>query len=154
MIQKKGVYSLHSVWDDGIIDVSIQSIYNSSQVGFQNSVMDLVRDAEVSGLIDTWLHCSDGLSNQCPSLWAEESLEDALRWAYSDEHGFEISDGAELSDDYFATRLHVVRRRLAAAGVRLGAVLENTLGQKRSARTNPKHAEMLTSLQKPMLLFS
>ena len=116
--------------------------------------MDLVRDAEVSGLIDTWLHCSDGLSNQCPSLWAEESLEDALRWAYSDEHGFEISDGAELSDDYFATRLHVVRRRLAAAGVRLGAVLENTLGQKRSARTNPKHAEMLTSLQKPMLLFS
>lgn len=154
LIQKKGVYSLHSVWDDGIIDVSIQSIYNSSQVEFQKSVMDLVQDAEVSGLIDTWLHCSDGLNKQCPSMWAEESFEDALRWAYSDEHGLEISDGAELSDDYFATRLHVVRRRLAAAGVRLGAVLENTLGQKRSARTNPKLAEMLTSLQKPMLLFS
>ena len=63
--------------------------------------MDLVQDAEVSGLIDTWLHCSDGLNKQCPSMWAEESFEDALRWAYSDENGLEVSDGAELSDDYF-----------------------------------------------------
>jgi len=154
-IQKKGEWNLHSVWDDGLIDLAIQSMYSSSQLEFQKSVIVLVEEAETSGLIDTWLRCTDGISKHCPALWAEESFEDALKWAYSDEEGSEVLDGAVLSEDYFETRLHVVRRRLAAAGVRLGAVLDNALGQaKHASDSNPKLAEILTSLQKPMMLLS
>lgn len=116
-----------------------------------------MQQAESSGLIDAWLRCSDGLNMKCSAAWAQESFDDALRLAYSDENGNEVVDGAVLSEKYFSTRLHVVTRRLAAAGVRLGAVLENALGQytKRSAESmHPKLAEMLTSMQKPMMLLS
>jgi len=154
-IQKKGDWNLHSVWDDGLIDLAIDSLYNSSQLDFQQAVIDLVEEAESSGLIDSWLQCADGLNFMCPSAWAEESFEDALRWAYSDENGLEVVEGAMLSEEYVSTRLHVVKRRLAAAGVRLGAVLENALGQnKGSGSSHPKLAEMLTSMPKPMLLLS
>lgn len=154
-IQKN--WNLHSVWDDGLIDMAIRSMYNSSQVEFQGAVLDLVRKVESSGLIDTWLRCADGIDVKCSSAWAEESFEDALRWAYSDENGNEVVDGTVLSEKYFATRLHVVTRRLAAAGVRLGAVLENALSQntKGSAESmQPKLAKMLTNIQKPMMLLS
>ena len=156
-LQKKGDWNLHSVWDDGLIDTAISSLYNSSQIDFQQAVLDLVRQVESSGLIDDWLRCTDGINVKCSAGWAEESFEDALRWAYSDENGSEVVDGTVLSEKYFATRLHVVTRRLAAAGVRLGAVLENVLGQntKISAESmHPKLAEMLTSMQKPMMLLS
>lgn len=60
-------------------------------------------------------------------MWAEESWEDALKWAYSNEEGNEISDGEKLTMDYFLTRLPVVERRIAAAGVRLASSLEAVL---------------------------
>lgn len=143
------------MWDDGLIDLAIKSLFNSSQVKFQQAVYEMVQEGESSGLVDTWLRCTDGFDLRCSSGWAEESFEDSLRWAYSDENSREVVDGTTLSEEYFATRLHVVIRRLAAAGVRLGAVLENALGQdNRSWSQNPKFAELLTSMQKPMMLLS
>ena len=154
-IQKKGDWNLHSVWDDGLIDLAIKSLHNSSQVQFQKAVYEMVQEGESSGLIDTWLRCTDGFDVRCSSGWAEESFEDSLRWAYSDENSRGVVDGTTLSEEYFATRLHVVIRRLAAAGVRLGAVLENALGQDNSSWSqNLKFAELLTSMQKPMMLLS
>mmetsp|Transcript_5411 Transcript_5411/g.7821 ORF Transcript_5411/g.7821 Transcript_5411/m.7821 type:complete len:373 (+) Transcript_5411:118-1236(+) len=120
--------NLHSVWDTELIEHSIRQNYNASARGFQLSVLDLVRTANQEGFIYDWLRCADGRSIQCPSAWAEESLDDALRWAYSDENGQEINDGTILSHTYMNTRIGIVRHRLAAAGVRLAAVLESVLG--------------------------
>uniref|UniRef100_A0A7S4MKC8 Aspergillus nuclease S(1) n=1 Tax=Odontella aurita TaxID=265563 RepID=A0A7S4MKC8_9STRA len=129
-IPRKDQWNLHAVWDDGIINRAISLMYNSSENAFEASVREVVTNAEVSGLIDDWLRCADGLAVECPLAWAEESLDDALRWAYSNENGIEITDGANITDAYFNTRLHVVRNRLAAAGVRLANAIEIVLGEK------------------------
>lgn len=57
--------------------------------------------------------------------WAEESFSDALMYAYANEHGMEIVNGEVLTEAYFRTRLDVVRKRLAAGGVRLAMALED-----------------------------
>ena len=125
--EKRSHWNLHSVWDSGIIEKAIEETHHRSPLGFQQSIHDMVGLAESSGLLDEWLRCSDTRTTFCPSIWAEESLADALRWSYSTESGNEVLSGAWLSEDYFETRLHVVMRRLAAAGVRLAAVLEASL---------------------------
>jgi S1/P1 Nuclease. len=65
------------------------------------------------------------VSLSCIIHWAEESFRDALIHAYANEHGTEIVNGEKLTEVYFRTRLDVVRRRLAAGGVRLAMALEN-----------------------------
>mmetsp|Transcript_36767 Transcript_36767/g.74892 ORF Transcript_36767/g.74892 Transcript_36767/m.74892 type:complete len:467 (-) Transcript_36767:1838-3238(-) len=157
VITKEKETNLHSVWDDHIIEFAITTQHNSSALSFQQSILDLVAEAESTGLIDLWLGCSDGMSTQCPSVWAEESFDDALRWAYSDEHGREIVDGAALSVEYFGTRLHVVKRKLAAGGVRLAAVLEAALSDRDLVRGSPadgtsKLVELLVGWEKLSLL--
>jgi hypothetical protein len=57
--------------------------------------------------------------------WAEESFSDALLYAYANEHGMQIVNGEVLTEAYFRSRLDVVRKRLAAGGVRLAMALEN-----------------------------
>eukprot|EP00567_Pseudictyota_dubia_P014702 CAMPEP_0197458832 /NCGR_PEP_ID=MMETSP1175-20131217/49756_1 /TAXON_ID=1003142 /ORGANISM="Triceratium dubium, Strain CCMP147" /LENGTH=248 /DNA_ID=CAMNT_0042993561 /DNA_START=68 /DNA_END=814 /DNA_ORIENTATION=+ len=118
-------WNLHAVWDDAIIGQAIDA--TGSRYHFEKEIQYVIDMAESSGHIDDWLRCSDGRNIKCASEWAEESWEDALTWAYRDEHAKAITDGTYLSVEYFSTRLPVVKRRLAAAGVRLAASLEYAL---------------------------
>jgi len=79
--------------------------------------------------VNVWLSCPDGIRQECVSSWAKESLHEALTWAYGDEDGHDIKDGASLSDKYFLTRLPIVEKRLAAGGVRLAATLESVFSR-------------------------
>jgi hypothetical protein len=55
-----------------------------------------------------------------PKKWTDESFRLSRSNAYS------LGESTELSDEYVATALTIVRRRLAEAGVRLGWLLNNT----------------------------
>lgn len=55
-----------------------------------------------------------------PKTWTDESFRLSRSNAYT------LGESMELSDEYVATALTIVRRRLAQAGVRLGWLLNNT----------------------------
>ena len=55
-----------------------------------------------------------------PKKWTDESFRLSRSNAYS------LGESTELSDEYVATALAIVRRRLAQAGIRLGWLLNNT----------------------------
>ncbi len=73
-------------------------------------------------------HRDQHSTKACSSQWAEESFRDALMYAYGDEHGKEVQSNAVLTEEYFTSRLEVIKLRLAAGGVRLAATLEDIYG--------------------------
>jgi len=117
-------WNLHSVWDDGIIEKSIKIYHNDSQILFQNHVENLLT---VETNIEQWSKCSNSLDEECPKKWAQESVKDALKWAYNNDNR-EVVSGDVLSEEYFETRLKVVERRLAVAGLRLATSLNVIFG--------------------------
>ena len=56
-----------------------------------------------------------------PKTWTDESFRLSRSYAYT------LGESIELSDDYVATALTIVRQRLVQAGVRLGWLLNNIL---------------------------
>jgi len=105
--------------------------YQHSQIQFQCQIEQLHESHP--DWVQQWLQCSSnsaksGLDVNCAAAWAQESLSDALTWAYADENGKEIQNESTLTQAYFESRLPVVMRRLAAAAVRLAATLEYLLG--------------------------
>jgi hypothetical protein len=60
-------------------------------------------------------------------------LNEALVWAYRNTDDTEVVEGSNLSSDYYNTRLEVVQRRIAAAGVRLAFTLETILEKRNMA---------------------
>jgi hypothetical protein len=115
-------WSLHSVWDVGIIEKAMKKFYNGSQKSFQDAIeeMYVMKD-------DDYHVCTNGMNVECVTIWAEESWEKALQFAYGDENGNEIVDGSILSDTYFETRLSVVMEQLAIGGIRLASTLERMM---------------------------
>jgi hypothetical protein len=71
----------------------------------------------------------------CVQHWGQESWQIALQYAYTKnipqkEGGvvIEVTSGDELDEEYYSTRLPVVKERLVAGGVRLAAALERIFG--------------------------
>jgi hypothetical protein len=130
---QKVEWNLHSVWDDGIIDRALVELYNSSRREFEDDLMAYIEKAANTGELDIWLNCADGRNKMCTSQWAAESLNEALVWAYRNTDDTEVVEGSNLSSDYYNTRLEVVQRRIAAAGVRLAFTLETILEKRNMA---------------------
>jgi len=116
--------SLHSVWDSYIIERSIMEMFRGSRKNLEDH-LTLLLQTEFRQDIPIWLQCSNTLTHECVSIWAQESLDDALLWAYLDENYNEIQNGTELTDAYYVERLFIIVTKLAMAGVRLAAALEN-----------------------------
>jgi hypothetical protein len=74
---------------------------------------------------EKYLECSFGRNQTCTEIWGEESFDAALQWAYTMEDDTEVESGSTLTEEYYETRLPVVKDRLMAAGVRLAATLES-----------------------------
>lgn len=127
---KKEEWNLHSVWDDGIIDRALLELYNQTRENFESDLIELIDTAETTGDIQAWLSCSDGRNKTCTTSWGQESLTDARVWAYRNADDTEVVDGSTISKRYYDSRLGVVQRRIAAAGVRLAATLEQVLDNK------------------------
>jgi hypothetical protein len=116
--------NLHSVWDGSIIEKAMRDDYSGSREAMEEDLLHLIRKAQDSDEWNEWTACPDGGSRACTSQWGEESLNYALTWAYSNVDGTEVQEGDELSTGYYETRLPIVMKRLAAAGVRLAVTLE------------------------------
>lgn len=117
--------NLHAVWDDGLIEKSIQQNYNSSRVAMEQDLFRFICTHDRKN----WLECANGGSQSCAIQWGQESLTYALKWAYRNIDGGEVLNGAVLGDEYFRTRLPIVRERLAVAGVRLATTLTLALSK-------------------------
>jgi hypothetical protein len=115
-------WNLHSVWDTGIIEVTLQRDYQDSRV---NMEMDLLaKSFQDHSAEEEYLKCSMGRNQTCTELWGQESFAIALEYAYQMESGEEVENGSTLTEDYYETRLPILKDRLVAAGVRLAATLE------------------------------
>eukprot|EP00978_Attheya_sp_CCMP212_P025082 scaffold80008_cov47-Attheya_sp.AAC.4 len=130
-------WNLHSVWDEAIIDKAMAELYQDSREAFEGDLLDKINDGDYAEDVSKWLVCADGRDKTCTSQWAEESFIDALEWAYRNTDGSEVVDGSHLDSEYYSTRLEVVKRRLAAAGVRLAASIEASLATVTPLDTNP-----------------
>ncbi|KAF9674080.1 hypothetical protein SADUNF_Sadunf10G0090600 [Salix dunnii] len=68
-------------------------------------------------LIPRWETCSLN-KTACPDIYASEGIKAACDWAYKG-----ATEGTVLEDDYFLSRLPIVKLWLAQGGVRLAATL-------------------------------
>lgn len=125
--EKSHQWNLHSVWDTGIILRSVEEMYSKSRDEFENNIKEMI-ETDYASEIRNWLECGDGRKQKCTTLWGEESFSDALQYAYLSEMGEEIISGATISDKYYHSRLLIIQKRLAMAGVRLAYSLEVILG--------------------------
>jgi S1/P1 Nuclease len=118
--------NLHAVWDDSIIETTLERDYSNSRNAMELSLLNMIwKISQTPAWAEEWLRCRDGSQVLCTTQWGEESLEYALAYAYRNVDGSEVVDGTKLTDGtYYETRLPIVRERLAVAGVRLASTLE------------------------------
>eukprot|EP00339_Tiarina_fusa_P022639 CAMPEP_0117005448 /NCGR_PEP_ID=MMETSP0472-20121206/6063_1 /TAXON_ID=693140 ORGANISM="Tiarina fusus, Strain LIS" /NCGR_SAMPLE_ID=MMETSP0472 /ASSEMBLY_ACC=CAM_ASM_000603 /LENGTH=353 /DNA_ID=CAMNT_0004706697 /DNA_START=291 /DNA_END=1352 /DNA_ORIENTATION=- len=130
-------WNLHSVWDTGIIEVALQRDYQNSRSIMETDL--LAQSFQDKDAEEKYLKCASALHNQtCTEIWGQESFAMALEYAYEMESGEEVVDGSTLTEEYYETRLPIVKDRLIAAGVRLAATLE-AIYDYESERSTKKH---------------
>jgi len=129
-------WNLHAIWDDGIIEKAMNDFYNNERTQFEQALIGTIEDYANSGQLTLWLACGDGRSKACTSVWAEESFGTALSFAYREVDGQEIRNSSTISEEYYISRLDVVKRRVVAAGVRLAWTLELIVKESESKPTS------------------
>ncbi|KAL3824091.1 hypothetical protein ACJIZ3_020120 [Penstemon smallii] len=110
---------LHHVWDDSIIETSVERFYNSDVNELINTLQKNITTLW-SNQAKAWETCS---KTTCPDIYASEGIKAACAWAYKG-----VTEGSILEDDYFLSREPVVNLRLAQGGVRLAATLNRVFG--------------------------
>jgi hypothetical protein len=97
--------NLHAVWDTGLIR-------KRAPFGWEVLAVELANEIETQQT-EAWKQNLD------PVEWGDESLE-ITKGLYPPEH--------TLGEAYYDDHIEIVEDRLKAAGVRLGALLNKTLG--------------------------
>jgi len=141
---------LHAVWDSSMIIRAIQSKYNGSRALLEDELLEYIihtttqqhqhqqpqhQGGELYLCTHDWLKCTDTSQyDHCTSVWAQESFENAMTWAYANvDNVSEVVSGTHLTDEYYETRWIQIKHYLALAGARLAASLEQTLGPSSAA---------------------
>ncbi|KAJ4709928.1 Endonuclease [Melia azedarach] len=112
---------LHHVWDSNIIETAEERIYNSNVDEFIDAIRHNI-STDWTDLVKKWENCN-GNKTTCPDVYASEGIKAACDWAYKG-----ASEGSVLEDEYFDSRLPIVKLRLAQGGVRLAATLNRIFG--------------------------
>ena len=117
--------NLHTVWDSSMVEhmMHLKSWHFQT---FAKNLVSRINNGEFP--VNVWEMGCDG-SEECPVESSEESAEMACEFAYTDELGRTVESGSVLSTAYYETRILVVERRIAAAGVRLASILNHVLGE-------------------------
>jgi S1/P1 Nuclease len=125
-VRQRQSLNLHAVWDDSIIETTLTRDHDDSRNALEASLLAYIWHTSVSDttLWNDWLHCANGSESDCTIGWGKESFAYAIRYAYQNVDGMEVMDGTYLSNDYYTSRLPIVRERLAAAAIRLAVTLE------------------------------
>lgn len=108
--------NLHHVWDNMIIESSLKAFYNSDLTNLIQAIQSNITNGWFTDS-SSWVNCTAG-NMVCPNPYASESIDFACKYAYKN-----ATPGSTLGDDYFLSRLPIVEKRIAQAGVRLAATL-------------------------------
>jgi hypothetical protein len=108
--------NLHHVWDTMIIESALKTFYNKHLDALIQAIQTNITDGW-SNDKSSWENCTNN-QTVCPNEYASESVSLACKFAYRN-----ATPGTTLGDDYFLSRLPIVEKRLAQAGVRLAATL-------------------------------
>ncbi|CAK7350687.1 unnamed protein product [Dovyalis caffra] len=108
--------NLHHVWDTMIIESALKTFYSSDLATMIQAIQNNITE-NWSNQEPLWEHCGRN-QTVCPNPYASESVSLACKFAYRN-----ATPGSTLEDDYFLSRLPVVEKRLAQAGIRLAATL-------------------------------
>ncbi|XP_031478089.1 endonuclease 1-like isoform X1 [Nymphaea colorata] len=109
--------NLHHVWDREIILTAMKEMYGDDMEAFLQDIQANISDGAWSDDVQAWQDCQGQLAS-CPNKYAAESINIACKWGYKD-----VTEGVNLSDDYFTSRLPIVKKRIAQGGVRLAMTL-------------------------------
>ncbi|RWR85345.1 endonuclease 2 [Cinnamomum micranthum f. kanehirae] len=112
--------NLHHVWDVNIIETAMKDFYGDDLSLMIDAIQRNLTDGWSDEIRD-WESCSGKLVT-CPNKYASESIRLACDYAYKD-----VRPESTLGDDYFFSRLPIVQKRIAQAGVRLASVLNQIL---------------------------
>ena len=112
--------NLHEVWDSVLIKRYMNTMDHSWKQ-FSEQIWEKIQ----SGLyIDEVTTCSRYKGgDDCPLSAAIESAGLACEFAYTDEENRQIKSRDRLSERYYETRIRIVEKRLAIAGIRLSEIL-------------------------------
>jgi hypothetical protein len=147
-------YNLHSVWDTAMIKTALErrdySSHNTSRLSPRTELegsleIFLVNHPE---LLKRFTSCQNGSGArhlECVIEWGNESWERALKYAYTknspwnttassapgndDNTVVDVVSGDEIDEEYYQSRLPIVKEQLIAGGIRLAATLEDIFGQ-------------------------
>lgn len=116
-------YNLHSTWDSQII-YKFEDL-NTGYGDWQN-VVPILSDRIAPGgqwadEVQEWERCESGLV--CPDDWSQESVEDACKFAYKDQTGNWLANGARLAEPYYEYVVDAMLREVAKGSVRLAVTL-------------------------------
>ncbi|CAN6457697.1 unnamed protein product [Victoria cruziana] len=117
--------NLHHVWDRDIILTAMKEMYEDDMDAFLHDIQANISDGLWSDDVQAWKDCPGELSS-CPNKYAAESINIACKWGYKD-----VSEGVTLADDYYTSRLPIVKRRIAQGGVRLAMTLNHVFSSQR-----------------------
>jgi hypothetical protein len=96
--------NLHLFWDINIVDMEV------------GSAEQIANRLEAGTTVEERIQWQSG----DPKKWTDESF------SLSRSNAYTLGESMDLSDEYVATALTIVRRRLVQAGVRLAWLLNNT----------------------------
>ena len=119
--------NLHEVWDGVLIK---RYLGRNDWKKFALEIVDKIQNGEYNDG-DT-ASCRDAMKGEiCALTAALESAENACEFAYINEGGIEIKSGDRLTDQYYESRIVVIAKRLALAGIRLGELLNSIFPEDR-----------------------
>eukprot|EP00262_Sarcandra_glabra_P011840 TRINITY_DN2924_c0_g1_i1.p1 TRINITY_DN2924_c0_g1~~TRINITY_DN2924_c0_g1_i1.p1 ORF type:complete len:298 (+),score=39.06 TRINITY_DN2924_c0_g1_i1:89-982(+) len=126
--------NLHHVWDSNIIETAMSDFYSDDLDLFIEDIQRNLTDSWSDEVLE-WETCSQKAVT-CPSKYASESIKLACNYAYKG-----VTQNSTLEDHYFLSRLPIVEKRIAQAGVRLAALLNGILDVRVVERTTSKLSE-------------
>ncbi|KAK9705207.1 hypothetical protein RND81_07G040800 [Saponaria officinalis] len=112
---------LHHVWDNSIIETEEERSYDTQLAGLIDALEHNITK-EWADQVPEWESCTRDTTT-CPNIYAAESIRAACDIAYNG-----VDEDSTLGDDYFESRVPTTNIRMAQAGVRLGATLNNIFG--------------------------
>ena len=148
-------YNLHSVWDSAMIKTALER----RDYNYSHNTSRLSPRTELEGSLESFLinhpellkrftSCQNGSGArhlECVIEWGTESWERALKYAYTknspwnttassapgddDNTVVDVVSGDEIDEEYYQSRLPIVKEQLIAGGIRLAATLEDIFGQ-------------------------
>ncbi|KAK1303008.1 Endonuclease 4 [Acorus calamus] len=107
---RENKFTFLQVWDTNMIETAMKDFYNKDINLMIQAIQMNITEGWSNNIIE-WETCPGELLT-CPNKFASESIETACDYAYKG-----VEQDSTLADEYFFSRLPVMEKRIAQAGV-------------------------------------